>query len=44
MDAENWLKLVEKKLEIAQCTDHEKVPFCGTPAIWNCNRLVGNIS
>jgi hypothetical protein len=27
MDAEDWLKSVEKKLEIAQCSDHEKVPF-----------------
>jgi hypothetical protein len=24
MDAEDWLKGVEKKLVIAQCTDHEK--------------------
>jgi hypothetical protein len=27
MDAEDWLKSVVKKLEIAQCTDHEKVLF-----------------
>jgi hypothetical protein len=27
MDAEDWLKGVEKKLVIAQCTDHEKVLF-----------------
>jgi hypothetical protein len=27
MDAEDWLKGVEKKLVIAQCTDHEKVFF-----------------
>jgi hypothetical protein len=25
MDVEDWLKSVEKKLEIAQCSDHEKV-------------------
>jgi hypothetical protein len=25
MEAEDWLKGVEKKLMIAQCTDHEKV-------------------
>jgi hypothetical protein len=25
MDVEDWLKGVEKKLVIAQCTDHEKV-------------------
>jgi hypothetical protein len=25
MDAEDWLKGVEKKLVIAQCTDREKV-------------------
>jgi hypothetical protein len=27
MDVEDWLKLVEKKLEIAQCSDREKVLF-----------------
>jgi hypothetical protein len=27
MEAEDWLKSVEKKLEIAQCNDHEKVLF-----------------
>jgi hypothetical protein len=27
MDADDWLKGVEKKLVIAQCTDHEKVLF-----------------
>jgi hypothetical protein len=27
MDAKDWLKWVEKKLVIAQCTDHEKVLF-----------------
>jgi hypothetical protein len=27
MDAEDWLKSVEKKLEIAWCSDHEKVLF-----------------
>jgi hypothetical protein len=27
MEAENWLKSIEKKLEIAQCTDREKVLF-----------------
>jgi hypothetical protein len=39
MDAEDWLKGVEKKLVIAQCTDREKVLFVahqlyGTVAIW----------
>jgi hypothetical protein len=39
MEAEDWLKGVEKKLVIAQCTDHEKVLFCraplfGTTANW----------
>jgi hypothetical protein len=39
MDAEDWLKGVEKKLVIAQCTDHEKVLFAahqlyGTTANW----------
>jgi hypothetical protein len=27
MDAEDWLKSIEKKLEIAQCSDREKVLF-----------------
>jgi hypothetical protein len=27
MEAEGWLKGVEKKLVIAQCTDREKVLF-----------------
>jgi hypothetical protein len=39
MDAEDWLKGVEKKLVIAQCTDCEKVLFAahqlyGTAANW----------
>jgi hypothetical protein len=39
MDAEDWLKSVEKKLEIAQCIDREKVYFAahqlfGTAADW----------
>jgi hypothetical protein len=39
MDAEDWLKGVEKKLVIAQYTDHEKVLFVvhqlyGTAANW----------
>jgi hypothetical protein len=39
MDAEDWLKGVEKKLVISQCTDHEKVLFAahqlyGTAANW----------
>jgi hypothetical protein len=27
MDAEDWLKGIEKNLMIAQCTDHEKELF-----------------
>jgi hypothetical protein len=27
MEAEDWLKSIEKKIEIAQCTDQEKVLF-----------------
>jgi hypothetical protein len=27
MDAKDWLKGIDKKLVIAQCTDHEKVLF-----------------
>jgi hypothetical protein len=39
MDAEDWLKGVEKKLMIGQCTDREKVLFAehqlyGTAANW----------
>jgi hypothetical protein len=39
MDAEDLLKSVEKKLEIAQCSDREKVLFTahqlfGTTADW----------
>jgi hypothetical protein len=39
IDAEDWLKGVEKKLVIAQCTDHEKLLFAvhqlyGTTANW----------
>jgi hypothetical protein len=39
MDTEDWLKGVEKKLVIAQCTDREKVLFAahqlyGTAANW----------
>jgi hypothetical protein len=39
MDAEDWIKGVEKKLVIAQCTDREKVLFAahqlyGTAANW----------
>jgi hypothetical protein len=39
MDTEDWLKGVEKKLVIAQCTNHEKVLFAthqlyGTAANW----------
>jgi hypothetical protein len=39
MDAEDWLKEVEKKLVITQCTDREKVlftahQFYGTATNW----------
>jgi hypothetical protein len=39
MEAEDWLKGIEKKLMIAQCTDHEKVLFAthqllGTTTNW----------
>jgi hypothetical protein len=39
MEVEDWLKSIEKKLEIAQCTDLEKVLFAaqqlfGTAAEW----------
>jgi hypothetical protein len=41
MQGEDWLKSIEKKLEIAQCTDQEKVfslsvahQLFGTAAKW----------
>jgi hypothetical protein len=39
MEAEDWLKSIKKKLEIAQCNDREKVLFVahqlfGTTADW----------
>jgi hypothetical protein len=39
LEAEDWIKGVEKKLVIAQCTDHEKVLFAvhqlyGTAGNW----------
>jgi hypothetical protein len=39
MEAEDWLKSIEKKLEIAQCTDQERVLFVahqlfGTATDW----------
>jgi cobalamin biosynthesis protein CbiD len=39
MEAKDWLKSIEKKLEIAQCTNQEKVLFAthqlfGTAAEW----------
>jgi hypothetical protein len=54
MEAKDWLKSIEKKLEIAQCTDQEKVPFpahqlFGTSAEWwetycNSHQNVGTIT
>jgi hypothetical protein len=54
MEAEDWLKSIEKKLEIAQCNDHEKVLFAahqlfGTAADWwdtycNSHQNVGAIT
>jgi hypothetical protein len=54
MEAEGWLKSIEKKLEIAQCNDHEKVLFAahqlfGTAADWweayrNSHQNVGAIT
>jgi hypothetical protein len=54
MEAEDWLKSIEKKLEIAQCNDHEKVLFAahqlfGTTADWwktycNSHQNVGAIT
>jgi hypothetical protein len=43
MEAEDWLKGVEKKLVITQCTDHEKVLFCCAPTLWNGSQLVGDV-
>jgi hypothetical protein len=54
METEDWLKSIEKKLEIAQCTDQEKVLFAahqlfGTaPAWWemyhNSHQNIGAIT
>jgi hypothetical protein len=54
MEAEHWLRSIEKKLEIAQCTDQEKVLFAahqlfGTAAEWwetyrNSHHNVGAIT
>jgi hypothetical protein len=54
MEDEDWLKSIEKKLEIAQCTDQEKVLFAahqlfGTAAEWwetyrKCHQDVGSIT
>jgi hypothetical protein len=27
MDADNWLKMIEKKLQVVQCTNRERVLF-----------------
>jgi hypothetical protein len=42
MEAEEWLKGVDKKLVIAQCMDHEKVNFV-MHQLWNGSQLVGDI-
>jgi hypothetical protein len=42
MEAEDWLKGVEKKLVIAQCTDHEKV-LLPRPSLWYGSKLVGDV-
>jgi hypothetical protein len=54
MEADDWLKSIEKKLEIAQCNDHEKVLFTThqlflTAADWwetylNCHPNIGAIT
>jgi hypothetical protein len=54
MEAKDRLKLIEKKLEIAQCNDHEKVLFAahqlfGIAADWwemyhNSHQNVGAIT
>jgi hypothetical protein len=54
MEDEDWLKSIEKKLEIAQCTDQEKVLFAahqlfGTAVEWwktyrNSHQNVGSIT
>jgi hypothetical protein len=54
MEAEGWLKSIEKKLKIAQCTDQENELFVahqlfGTAAEWwetyrNSHQNVGSIT
>jgi hypothetical protein len=43
MDVEDWLKGVEKKLVIAQCTDREKGHSRCTPTLWHNSQLVGDV-
>jgi hypothetical protein len=43
MEAEDWLKGIEKKLVITQCTYHEKVFFGYTPALWDGSKLVRDV-
>jgi hypothetical protein len=35
MEAEDWLRSIEKKQEIAQCTNQEKVLCSSTSTLWN---------
>jgi hypothetical protein len=40
MDADDWLKSVEKKLQVMQYNYHEKV-LLASQTFWSCSRLVG---
>jgi hypothetical protein len=47
MEAKDWLKSIEKKLEIAQCNDHDKVLFAAHQlfgAYYNSHQNIGAIT
>jgi hypothetical protein len=37
MDADDWLKFVEKKLQVVQCYNREKVLLALSPTFWSCS-------
>jgi hypothetical protein len=41
MDADNWLKSVEKELQVVQCNNCENVLLASHQSLWLCSRLVG---
>ena len=41
LEVDDWLRAVERQLDIAQCDDHEKDLFCIQPTLGHSTRLVG---